>query len=45
MYERYFKFVVDYDYLIKNYMEYLVMLKMYVIKFYYIYIFIFFINV
>lgn len=38
MYERQFKFVVDYDYLIKNYTEHLAMLKMYVIKSYYTYI-------
>lgn len=38
MYERQFKFVVDYDYLIKNYTEHLAMLKMYVKKSYYTYI-------
>lgn len=45
MYERQFKFVVDYDYLIKKYTEHLAMLKMYVIKSYYTYILIFFMNV
>lgn len=45
MYERQFKFVVDYDYLIKNYTEHLAKLKMYVIKSYYTYILIFFTNV